>query len=162
MVDLRYLSNCAIIELYFEMEASNMLDGYQYTHIVHYYETDQMKVVHHSNYIRWFEEARTALLKDAGIPYHIMEQNGIIIPVVDVSCKYKNMTRFGEEVVVTTKISKFNGVVIEFAYEVHGKESGQLKVIGTSSHCFLDEDYKVISLKKKYPDIYAKMLEYME
>ena len=133
---------------------------YTYNHKVQYYETDQMKVVHHSNYIRWFEEARTALLKDAGIPYHEMEQNGIIIPVVDVSCRYKNMTRFGEEVVVTSKISKFNGVVIEFSYEVHGKDSGELKVIGTSSHCFLDADYKVISLKKRHPDIYAKMLEF--
>lgn len=142
------------------MEERNMSDGYKYTHTVHYYETDQMKVVHHSNYIRWFEEARTALMIDAGIPYHEMEQNGIIIPVVDVSCKYKNMTRFGEEVVITVKISKFNGVVVEFFYEAYGKDNGELKVIGKTSHCFLNADYKVISLKKEYPDIFAKIVEY--
>lgn len=135
---------------------------FSYVHKVQYYETDQMKIVHHSNYIRWFEECRIAWMEDAKIPCHELEKKGIIIPVVDVSCKYKNMTRFGEEVEVIPAITKFNGVVIEFSYEIYGKESGELKATGTSSHCFLNKEYKVVSLKKSYPDEYSKILEYME
>ena len=138
-----------------------MSEEFKYAHSVQYYETDQMKVVHHSNYIRWFEESRVAWMLDAEIPCHELEKEGIIIPVVDVSCKYKNMTRFGEEVMIVPKVTKFNGVVIEFYYEVYGKESNELKVTGTSSHCFLDENYKVISLKKKHPSVYTKIMNFV-
>lgn len=134
---------------------------FSYVHKVQYYETDQMKIVHHSNYIRWFEECRVAWMQEAQIPCHELEKKGIIIPVVDVSCKYKNMTYFGEEVEIIPTIEKFNGVVIEFSYEVYGKDSGELKVTGSSSHCFLDEEYKVMSLKKKHPAVYQKILEYV-
>ena len=45
----------------------------EYTHKVQYYETDQMGIVHHSNYIRWFEEARSDVLEKAGMGYDVME-----------------------------------------------------------------------------------------
>lgn len=131
----------------------------RYCHTVQYYETDQMKVVHHSNYIRWFEEARTDYMNQVGVSYAEAERAGIIIPVVDISCKYKKMTRFGETVEIVTKITKFNGVIMECEYEVYGQENQEVKVTGTSSHCFLNKDYKVISLKRKYPDIYEKLLK---
>lgn len=135
----------------------------RYSHIVQYYETDQMKIVHHSNYIRWFEESRVAWMKKAGLQIEDLEEKGIIIPVVNVTCQYKNMTRFGEEVIVEPTVTKFNGVVIEFSYRIVEKTTGELKVTGTSSHCFIDKDYKVISLKKKHPDIYERLLsEYQE
>ena len=49
-----------------------------YKHLVQYYETDQMGIVHHSNYIRWFEEARSFLLEENGFGYKKMEESGII------------------------------------------------------------------------------------
>ena len=58
-----------------------------------YYETDQMGIVHHSNYIRWFEEARLEMLRAMGLPYKKMEDNGILIPVLGVSCSYKHPIR---------------------------------------------------------------------
>ena len=57
-----------------------------YLHKTQYYETDQMGVVHHSNYIRWFEEARTDLLERAGLGYNKMEKLGIAVPVLSASC----------------------------------------------------------------------------
>ena len=63
-----------------------------YEHKVQYYETDQMKIVHHSNYIRWFEEARTAWMEEGGFGYAKMEEAGIISPVLEVDAKYKSMT----------------------------------------------------------------------
>lgn len=135
---------------------------FQYPHIVQYYETDQMKIVHHSNYIRWFEESRVAWLKDAGMPCELLEEKGIIIPVVDVSCKYKKMTRFGEEVLIEPVVTKFNGVVMEFSYRVLSKETGEVKVIGTSSHCFIDVKYKVMSLKWTHKELYEYLLDFIE
>lgn len=139
-----------------------MLEKFRYAHTVQYYETDQMKIVHHSNYIRWFEESRIAWMKEAGLACDRLEELGIIIPVVDVSCQYKNMTRFGEEVMIEPVITKFNGVVIAFSYQVFAKESGQLKVTGTSSHCFIGPDYKVMSLKKSHKDIYDQIKNVVE
>lgn len=131
---------------------------FQYPHLVQYYETDQMKIVHHSNYIRWFEESRVAWMISIGLPVDILEQKGIIIPVVDVSCKYRNMTRFGETVLIEPTITKFNGVVLEFSYRVTDKATGELKATGISSHCFINSAYKVIALKKTHKDIYDQLM----
>ena len=60
-----------------------------YTHRVQYYETDQMGIVHHSNYIRWFEEARIDWMRHCGISYREMEKQGIIVPVLGVEATYR-------------------------------------------------------------------------
>jgi len=130
---------------------------FEYYHTVQYYETDQMQVVHHSNYIRWFEEARTALLAEMGVNYAELEQGGIIVPVVDVSCQYKKMTRFGETVKIESKIESYNGVVMKFSYTVKSKETDEVKVVGSSSHCFLDKEHNILILKKQKPDIDNKI-----
>ena len=65
-----------------------------------YYETDQMGIVHHSNYIRWFEEARLYYMEAIGLPYELMEEAGIFIPVLGVSCDYKVSVRFAETVCI--------------------------------------------------------------
>ena len=62
-----------------------------YTHRVQYYETDQMGIVHHSNYIRWFEEARLDFMEKIGCSYAAVEASGIMIPVLSASCQYKTM-----------------------------------------------------------------------
>ena len=63
-----------------------------------YYETDQMGIIHHSNYIRWFEEARVDAMEQAGIPYDKMEEMGIMSPVLGVECKYIHSVHFNENV----------------------------------------------------------------
>lgn len=71
---------------------------------VRYYETDQMGIVHHSNYIRYFECGRTALLKEAGIPMEKIEEAGIMMPVVAVECKYRIPARLGDRLKIVTFI----------------------------------------------------------
>ena len=71
-----------------------------YEHKTQYYETDQMGIIHHSNYIRWFEEARTDLLEQIGMGYDTLEAQGIISPVLSVHCEYKSMTHYGDAVVI--------------------------------------------------------------
>ena len=59
-----------------------------YKHTIQYYETDKMGITHHSNYIRFMEEARIHFLKEAGWPYEKLEEEGVISPVVGVTCDY--------------------------------------------------------------------------
>lgn len=133
-----------------------------YIRYANYYETDQMGIIHHSNYIRWMEEARLDVMKQAGISYRELEEMGIIIPVLSVSCQYKSMVHFDDTVMIKVKAVKYTGVKFDLAYEFTDPETGKLYTTGTSSHCFLDKDYQIISLKHKYPELhenFRKMLE---
>ena len=77
-----------------------------YNHRVQYYETDQMGCVHHSNYIRWFEESRSDYLAYLGMDYDKMEAAGVISPVLTVEAAYHSMTRYGEEVSIEVTVKK--------------------------------------------------------
>lgn len=125
------------------------LNGYD--HKVQYYETDQMGCVHHSNYIRWFEEARTAYLEQLDMGYARMEEEGISSPVLTVQAEYRSMTRYGETVKIGMRIVKYNGIRLMLEYQVTDAASGVLRCLGQSSHCFLDREGKIVSLKKERP-----------
>ena len=77
-----------------------------YKHKVQYYETDQMGIVHHSNYIRWFEEARMDFMEKMGMGYDQMESQGILSPVLSVEAKYLRMVHFGDTVSIETAIKE--------------------------------------------------------
>lgn len=132
-----------------------------YIHNAKYYETDQMAIVHHSNYIRWFEEARVDWMAQIGLDFREIERRGIVVPVVGVSCKYKKMTHFGEDVAITSKLTKFNGISFCFTYEVREAESGELRATGESEHCFLKGD-RIVNLKRVEPEIYDLFQPYVE
>ena len=137
--------------------------SYEYIRKVNYYETDMMGIVHHSNYIRWFEEARIEFLGHCGLPYRKMEDEGIMIPVVSVDCRYKTPAKFGDEIIVKTTLVRYNSIVMELTYEVINKASGDICVTGNSSHCFVNSDnFKPISLKKERPDMDAKFNHALE
>ena len=125
-----------------------------YEHKVQYYETDQMGIVHHSNYIRWFEEARVDFLDQVDISYARMEEQGVICPVMSVECRYHSMTRFGESVRIYPRIERFNGIRLIVTYEVKDKETGELRCTGRSSHCYLDDKGRPVSLKHTCPEFY--------
>lgn len=125
-----------------------------YFHTVQYYETDAMAVVHHANYIRWFEEARLDYLKQAGFPYEAIEERGLMVPVLGASCEYRIAVRFGETVRIETEIVKFNGLKFTVAYEIYDQERKRLHARGMTEHCFLNRDFKPVSIKRKAPDLY--------
>ena len=129
---------------------------------INYYETDKMGIVHHSNYIRFFEEARCDLLEDCGLPYDLMEEKGIMSPVLGVSCKYKQHVTFGDTLEIRTYIKDFTGVKFTVAYEIYNKENGVLCVIGESNHCFTDSDLKPLNIKKHHNDVYENFMSLVE
>lgn len=128
-----------------------------YTHKVQYYETDAMQIVHHSNYVRWMEETRVAFLEQIGAPLTILEEMGIVCPVLSISCDYKHMTKFGDVVTVDAALTEFNGVKMRVSY-VMTLPDGRVCLEAESRHCFL-QNGRVINLRKKYPDIYERFAE---
>lgn len=80
-----------------------------YTRMVFYHETDRMDIVNHSNYIHMAEEARVDFMEKIGIGYSRMEEQGIMLPVLGVTCEYKHSLHFGEHLAVYSYITKYNG-----------------------------------------------------
>ena len=123
----------------------------RYEYQAQYYETDQMGIIHHSNYIRWFESARIWYMQQIGVDYRDMEEMGIISPVLEVHCVYKSMVHFGDIVEILPKIEKYNGVKLELSYMIRDKATQEVRTCGNSMHCFLDRDGRPVSLKKTSP-----------
>lgn len=126
---------------------------------INYYETDKMQVVHHSNYIRYLEECRMDFMRQIGFDYAKMEQSGIMVPVLSVSCNYKNPARFGETICIVPKVERMQGVKYEMSYRIYSEDFSVLHNEAASSHCFVNLDFKPIRLKKEYPELYNRMTE---
>lgn len=137
------------------------MKGFIYERKVAYYETDQMGIVHHSNYIRWMEEARLALLDAQSLSYAEMERIGLLIPVLSVSCNYKLPFRYGETFKIQIYPKFFNGVKCIFGYNMYG-EDGSLRNTADSSHCFTDVNIKPVMLKKSHPAIYEPLKKWAD
>ena len=130
-----------------------------YTRKVRYYETDQMGVVHHSNYARLFEEARLDYLEQAGVEYHKLEQEGVIIPVLSCSCKHKKPLRFPQEFTVVSSIKEYNGLRFRVGYKIYVPEHKSPVALGETEHCFVNTEMRPMRIGKKYPEITKKMKE---
>lgn len=128
-----------------------------YTRTAYYYETDQMGIIHHSNYIRWMEEARIDLLNQIGLNYRSLEDANLLIPVLSVSCDYKTLVRFDDTIIIDTKLEQFNGLRFTLSYRIYSPSRNILHAVGTSVHCFLDQQFKPVRLKKDYPHIYQTL-----
>ena len=133
-----------------------------YEHHAKYYETDQMGIIHHSNYVKWMEEARMDLMEQIGLSYKQMEAMEILSPVLSISVEYHSMVHFDDTVVIQTKLVKYNGVKMELEYVMTDKETGELRTTAKSSHCFLNRSGKPISLKRAYPELDTKFFEMKE
>lgn len=134
----------------------------KYIHKTQYYETDQMGIIHHSNYFRWFEEARVDFLEQMGYGYHRMEKDGIISPVLKISCEYKGMIRFNDRVEISLKLLEAGPYKFKIAYEVVDCEDGILRAMGQSSHCYLNKAGQPVSIKKVNPEFYNKFRSHLE
>ena len=126
-----------------------------YRHTVQYYETDKMQVTHHSNYIRFMEEARVYYLAEMGWPYDKMEAEGIISPVVSISCDYKKPTAFADEIEIELKVSEVSRAKMKFQYIMTVGDT--VVCTAESLHCFVSEEGRPISIQKQYPEFYSTL-----
>jgi len=130
-----------------------------YERKINYYETDKMGVVHHSNYIRFLEEARCEQLSKAQIPYSAFEENDIMIPVLAVNCSFKHHVTFEDTILIKPSVKDFNGVRLTMSYTVTNKKTGDIILTGETKHCFTDANLKPIRLQKLNPDFYDKFMK---
>lgn len=137
------------------------MKAFLYEHTVQYYETDKMDCVHHSNYIRWFEEARTFLLDKLGFGYFKMEESGVMSPVLRVEAEYKTMARFGDTAEIEVSAENYTGTRISFVYHIRDKATGILRCSGKTHHCFIGGSGRPVSLKKHLPEMDALVQSYM-
>ncbi len=127
---------------------------------VRYAETDQMGVVYHGNYFPWFEIGRTTLLKELGCSYGELENQGVMMPVVEVGCQYKEPAKYDDIVVIETSIKEMKQASITFSYELFRKGDNQLLARGTTAHAFVDkEKFKPIGLKRFNPHLYERLVQ---
>ena len=97
-----------------------------YIRRVNYYETDKMGITHHSNYVRWMEEARIDFLEKIGFGYARLEREGIISPVVSLECQYKRPTTFGDEVRIHVEVAEYKRIELIIAYTITNNQTGEL------------------------------------
>ena len=125
---------------------------YTYYRKAQYHETDQMGIIHHSNYVKWMEEARIGYMDQMGFTYKKVEEMGVISPVVEISVTYKKQVFFDDDIQIRVSIRKYNGISLEFNYEFFNTTRNEICTVAYSRHCFL-KDGKLISVKKELPDL---------
>ncbi len=135
---------------------------FTYERRINYYETDKMGVVHHSNYIRYMEEARCSWLDYIGMPFSILEENEITIPVLGVNCNYKYHVTFGDTIIITLFVKEYSGVRMTVGYNIKDKKNNKIVLTGETKHCFTNKELKPINLKKhnkEFSDKFENLLE---
>lgn len=115
---------------------------------VRYGETDQMGIVYHGNYYTWFEVGRSEFFNSLGYTYKQLEEEGIILPVTESSCKYIKPAKYYDEIIIRTKINTLKGARIVFDYDIIRKEDNIVLAKGETTHGFVNKELKPVRLKK--------------
>ncbi len=127
---------------------------FTYKRKAQYHETDQMGIIHHSNYVKWMEEARIAYMDSLGYGFDKVESLGVLSPVAGISVSYKNPVRFNDTVQISISLTRYSGVIQEVAYTFTNATTGELSATATSKHCYI-KDGKIINLKHVIPELDA-------
>jgi acyl-CoA thioester hydrolase len=118
---------------------------------VRYAETDQMGVVYHANYLIWMEIGRVELVRSIGLNYkHVEDNEGLLLSVIEVACRYIAPARYDEEIAVTTAIVKANSRSIEFAYSIANCDTDRVLATGSSRHMWLNREMRSCRIPDRY------------
>ena len=113
---------------------------YPHRHRVRYRECDPMGVVYHTHYLDYFEAGRTEALRDLGLPYRDLEDNGIIMPVVEANVQYRGPARYDDLLVIEVQFEEPPSVRVPIAYTVHRADEDEILVTGHTTLCFMDAE----------------------
>ena len=131
-----------------------------YKHKVQYYETDKMGIVHHSNYIRWMEEARVDFLEKIGWSYDQLEKVGLVSPVLSLNIDYSHPTYFSDIVSIDVEILELKMSKMRVGYKMTNEE-GEVVAKCESSHGFLLSSGRPAILKRDFPGLYEALLTHL-
>jgi len=126
---------------------------------VRYAETDQMGVVYHGNYFTWFEVGRTEFLRSMGMDYKSLEDKDVMLPVIDVGCKYIIAAKYDDEIIIKTKLVNLKGVKLEFNYELIRKSDNKILAEGYTRHAFVNKELKPVNFRKSFGEVWTKLIE---
>lgn len=133
------------------------MDKEVYTRQASYYETDQMGIVHHSNYIRYFEDARIRFMHNIGCDIMEMENKGLFIPNVDAYARYKKPIKFSDDFIISVKLVTFTGSRMVFEYNIVLCKNNEIAATGHTTHCFTNCEFKPVSIKHTFPEYFQKL-----
>ena len=134
---------------------------YIYRRKAQYHETDRMGIIHHSNYVKWMEEARIEFMDSIGLSYREMEDMGVSSPVVSINVEYKKQVEFDDKIEIRLSVSEYNGAVLEIEYEFYNLTKDEVCTHAVSRHCFIHGD-RLVSLKKELPRLDADIREQLD
>lgn len=126
-----------------------------FTLIVRYAETDAQGVVHHANYLTWFEEGRSDFLRQQGCFYSDMERDGYFVIVARAEVDYRAPSFYEDQITIATTLEKAKGRLLEFSYRATNQD-GVVVAEGRTRHLVLDVQRRLVSLPDKYLDILHK------
>lgn len=121
-----------------------------YTRRVQFYETDAQGVVHHSNYFRYFEEARGEFLRSKGFPYSKLREKGYEVVLLSAECEYKKPLFYDEVFKIELKLSELTKFTFSFNYEVLKDET--LIAHAKTRHCVV-KNGKIVSIPKEILEV---------
>ena len=119
--------------------------GGMFTIRVPFFDTDAMGIVHHANYLRYFEMARVEYLREKGLDYKTWMAKGLHLPLVESQCRYKKPVRFDDIINISVQL-KVEGLRVTLFYEITMKESEDLVATGSTQHVCVNDKMKVLPL----------------
>ena len=122
---------------------------------VRFAETDMQGVVHHSNYIVYFEEGRSDYIRQRGRSYAEFERDGFLLIVTELSVRYLKAARYDQRITVRTWITEIKSRAMSYQYEIVEADTRELLATGLSKHLCLTRDGRIT----KIPDEWRKWVE---
>ncbi|MFN3814116.1 MAG: acyl-CoA thioesterase [Aquificaceae bacterium] len=125
-----------------------------YKRRVQFYETDAQGIVHHSNYFRYFEEARGELLRAIGYPYSKLREDGYDVVLLEARCQFKRPIYYDEVVCIETKLTHMDRFIFSFEYIL--MVESQIRALGSTRHCIINKG-SVVSIPQKVRELFTKL-----
>lgn len=123
--------------------------------MVRYGETDGMGIVYYANYLTYFEVGRTDFFRSQGLDYATLEEQGILAPCVEASCRYRRPARYSQELALSTALTAMPGVRLVFSYQLTRPADGALLATGQTVHACVDRSGRPLVLKRKHPRVWS-------
>ncbi|MFN0220819.1 MULTISPECIES: acyl-CoA thioesterase [Paenibacillus] len=111
-----------------------------------------MGVVYHANYLTWFEIGRTEMIRSLGMPYHALEDRGLLLPLTDAELKFRLPAKYDDWITIRVRVSAYSNLRLTFACEI--KRGEELLVTGETKHVWVNRDWRPTRIDKEAPDLY--------
>jgi acyl-CoA thioester hydrolase len=123
-----------------------------------YGDTDQMGVVYYANYLRWFEKGRSEFLRQIGLPYKTIEEQGLHFPVTEVSCRYFRSVRYDDLITIATQLTAVGRATLNFDYSISREDQSASLASGSTRHACVDANGRIARIPRNLAERLASVL----